>query len=198
MARLAAPLLALALASGAVSPLAHAATVTYPTTCRRTVEVLSWSPAEGPPARFVADAFRDRTTTALFIGLGSTATGFWSAEGGDTDDACDDCQTLDLVETRFDGTRKVHRVLGPKDPTTKASQHARVLAALWSLAAQKVWSPAALDAGFSAATPTPKADEAPSHFVSVRSKGHPRVVYDLRATTSMCWCIYKFTSWVLP
>lgn len=175
------------------------ATVDYPTVCRRSVEILQWRPEKGPPARFVADAYRARTATALWIGLGSTKTGFWSVQGGDENDACDDCQVLDLVETRFDGTRKVHRLLGAKDPTTKSAQHARVLATLWALAAKGVWSPAALDTGFVATPGVSAGGSNPPFAVSVASKApHPRVVYDLRATTSMCWCVYGFSSRLAP
>ena len=177
---------------------ARATTVDYPNFCSRSVQVIVWSPAKGPPARFVADAFRARTTTAMWIGLGSTKTGFWSVEGGDANDACDDCQILDLVETRFDGTRKAYPVLGAKDPSEKTAQHARVLAVLWSLVTKKVWSPTALDATFVATAGAGTAGADPPYAVSVATKGHPRAIYDLRATTSMCWCEYRFGSHVAP
>ncbi len=189
-----APALAL-LVLGLTPGVAAAATVDYPSACRRSVEVVTWSPAKGPPARFIADAFRARTATAVWIGLGSTPTGFLSVQGGDANDACDDCRVLDLVETRFDGTRKTYSLLGAKDPSEPTAQHAKVLAALWSLAAKKVWSPDGLDAAYTATPGVSKtAGDDPPYAVSVVAKGHPRVVYDLRASTFMCWCEYRFTS----
>src|SRR4051812_11167624 len=80
-------LIAVAMATPALAlSSSDAAVVTYAgNACHRTVDVIQWTPAAGPLARFVADTFANNDETGLWIGLGRTKTAFWSVEGGDDD-----------------------------------------------------------------------------------------------------------------
>lgn len=203
MLRLPAPLWRAALFSVAVlAPAltprpAAAAVVSYDGSCRRTTDVLQWTPQKGAVARFIADTFATSTRTGLWIGLGRTDTAFWSAEGGDPNDACDDCRVLYLVETKFDGTRKRHTVLGEsqKRPAGAAAQKAQVLAALWKLA-KKTWPADKLTQDYTMTAGKPPAKDPtadPAYTVQVAIKNGAKLRYDLGAKTSMCWCMYDWT-----
>ncbi len=177
---------------------AAAATVSYQGMCGRTVEVEQWTPQKGAIARFVADAFANSSHTGLWIGLGRVGTSFWSAEGGDPNDACDDCRSLNLVETRADGTRRLHTVLGSTDYARSGSDAAArkeiVLAKLWKLASS-TWPADKLTQNYSITVGKPLAnapDEDPPFTVKVHAQGAFEFRYDLGASTSMCWCLYEW------
>lgn len=139
--------------------------------------------------------------TGVWIGLGRVGTSFWSAEGGDSNDACDDCRVLRLVETRADGTRKRYDVFAGDDrlrvgtdPASVVKDH--VLANLWKLAAT-TWPTDKLVQDYTLTLGRPNAEgigAADMFAVDVKAKGAFHVRYDFGATTSMCWCVYDWTA----
>ena len=176
---------------------ATAATVDYPGRCQRSADVVQWTPKKGAVARFIADTFAS-SSTGLWIGLGRSGTTFWSAEGGDASDACDECRELRLVETSAGGKRKVHTVLGSADLTRigpdAAAQKAHVLATLWKLAS-KTWPADKLTQDYTLTTGKPPAndpDGAPPFAVKVTAKDTFDIRYDLGAKKLMCWCTYDW------
>lgn len=186
------------LATLADSPKASAASVEYTDMCRRDVNVVQWTPQKGPIARFVADTYIRNHQTGVWIGLGRVGTSFWSAEGGDNNDACDDCRSFYLVETRADGTRKQHALidwqnreqLGP-DP---AAQKAHILSRLWQLA-DHTWPADKLMQDYTLTLGQPDANDAKNELkfaVRVATKNVLDLRYDFTAGTSMCWCIYEW------
>lgn len=181
----------------AFSP-AHAATITYEDRCARTVNAVQWTPQRGPIARFVVDTYLSDRSTGMWIGLGRIGTSFWSAEGSESSDACDDCRTLHLVETRADGTRKRYQVDGTElrrgtdiDPS---AQKNRILANLWKLAGNK-WPADKLTQDYSVVFGHPETSAKqgqPVFAVHVKAKGAFDLRYDYDATTLMCWCTYDW------
>lgn len=187
-----------------VAPAASAAVVSYEGRCARTIDVVQWTPQKGAVARFIADKFAS-SGSGLWIGLGRTRTTFWSAEGGDPNDACDDCRELHLVETRSDGTRTRHKVFDSairgRVGSTPAAQKAHILGRLWKLA-RTTWPAANLAQDYTVKTGRPPAkhpDRDPSFTLEVTAKSVPgkaaaardqlRLRYDFNAKRSMCWCI---------
>lgn len=199
---------AAALLPVAVAPAASAAVVSYESKCFRTIDVVQWTPQKGAVARFIADTFASSGKTGLWIGLGRTRTSFWSAEGGEPNDACDDCRELYLVETRRDGTRKRHTIFDSairnRAGATPAAQKAHILATLWKLA-KTTWPAAKLTRDYTVKTGLPPAkhpDRDPTFAVEVTGKAASgkvasgekplRLRYDFNAKTSMCWCFYDW------
>jgi hypothetical protein len=62
-----------------------------------------------------ASSFVGGEGDGLWVGLGYTEAGFWSAEAHPPDDACEGCETLDVVVTGFDGKRRSFPVIGTAD-----------------------------------------------------------------------------------
>lgn len=175
---------------------AFAAEVGYHGACRRDAQVVQWSPKKGAIARFVADTFASNDKTGLWIGLGRSGSSFWSAEGGDPNDACDDCRELYLVETKSDGARKLHPVFKAADHPDKDAEarKALVLRKLWKLA-RTTWPADKLtqDYTFTAGRPPAKDPEGDPPFAArVERKGTFDLRYDLGAKTEMCWCFYEW------
>ena len=170
----------------------------YSDMCLRDVGVLQWTPQKGPIARFVADTFANSTQTGLWIGLGRAGTSFWSAEGGDVSDACDDCRSLSLVETRADGTRKEYAIIGPDEyaraSADPAARKAYVLGRLWRLAsstwpADKLAQDYVLTMGESGSGIS--GSQRP-FAVKVATKNAFDLRYDFSVSTLMCWCVYQW------
>lgn len=179
---------------------ASAASVSYEGMCARSATIIRWTPKEGAVARFVADAFAKDTQTGLWIGLGRDGTSFWSAEGGEPNDACDDCRILRLVQTRADGTRKVHKVFGAEDTarigSDPAARKAHVLATLWKLA-KDTWPADKLTQDYALAVGKPETNVSANQrtfAVKVFAKNKFDIRYEFGATTSMCWCFYEWNA----
>lgn len=188
------------LAVSAFASPATAASVSYDGNCFRSAEVVQWTPQKGPIARFVADTFMTSKSTGLWIGLGRSGTSFWSAEGGNSSDACDDCRVLRLVETRADGTRKRYELWNEEikrrvgvDP---AAEKAHILSELWKLSAGS-WPADKLTQDYSMTLGRPDAPNAkPSQIfaVSIQTKNTLNLRYDFASSPLMCWCIYDWKS----
>ncbi len=177
---------------------ASAASVEYSGMCQRDVTIAQWTPQKGPIARFVADTFIRAQQTGIWIGLGRSGTSFWSAEGGYTSDACDDCRSFYLVETRADGTRKQHALITSQDQTRLGSdltaQKAHILTRLWQLADQS-WPADKLKQDYTLTPGRPDAEDSrdeQAFAVRIVSKDVFDLRYDFAASTSMCWCMYEW------
>jgi hypothetical protein len=168
------------------------------------VEVVEWTPKSAPLARFVADTFASSTADGLWIALGRTKTAFWTVEGGLEDDACDDCRHLEVVETRFDGPRKRHVVLGRKDRERLGGEVAatkkHVLHALWAFA-DSTLPLDELDRTYVLTVGKPSGKDAsvdPRFTLEVAyDKAHP-LRWDFAAEPFMCWCEYEWKVRTLP
>ncbi len=168
-------------------------------------DLARWSPADGPPARFVAETFA-RGGGHQWLGLGYTADGFWSAEAGPGSDACDACSTLDLVLTRFDGTRRAFPVVSSLDRSHLEGQprdalRDLALQRLWHLAAT-VWPAPALKQTYAFRLPPKRAadgsvDPYPGWMGEASERGRWLLRFGLAADPIMCWCHYAWRGWAL-
>lgn len=170
----------------------------YSNGCQRSADVRQWTPQKGPIARFVADTFANSTDTGLWIGLGRAGTSFWSAEGGDTSDACDDCRSLSLVETRADGTRKEYAIISSDEyaraSADPAARKAFVLARLWRLASSK-WPADKLTQDYVLTMGEPGSGISGNKrpfTVKVATKKAFDLRYDFSGSKLMCWCVYQW------
>jgi len=192
------------------APTARAETVTTSGLPARQCSALSadlarWSPADGPPARFVAEAFA-RGDGHRWLGLGYTDDGFWSAEAGPPNDACDACGNLDLVLTRFDGTRHGFPVVGLADRSRLEGQPPAALRdlalqRLWHLAAT-VWPAGGLKQTYAFRLPPKRAadgsvDPYPGWMGEASERGGWLLRFGLTADPIMCWCHYAWRGWAL-
>ncbi len=163
-----------------------------------------WTPAAGPAARFIADAFTGKGSD-LWIGLGYTDAGFWSAEAHAPNDACDACTMLDIVVTGFDGKRRALPVITSADRSRlEASSPEELksftLASLWRLAA-KDWPVAKLQQDYQLRyAPNRDADGLSDPYpgwmveTSVSTKWQLR--FALRVESHMmCWCMFGWRGW---
>lgn len=177
---------------------ASAASVKYDGECFRSAEIVQWTPQKGPIARFVVDTFLLDKGTGVWIGLGRSGTSFWSAEGSDVNDACDDCRVLHLVETRADGTRKRYEIWDRSNHREAgmdaAAEKAHMLAALWKLAGG-VWPVDKLTQDYSLKLGRPDAPNASANqmfAVEIQTKNVLNLRYDFGVSKLMCWCRYDW------
>jgi hypothetical protein len=82
-------------------------------------DVRRWTPAEGPLASYVADAYLHRQG-ALFVAIGYDAKGFWSAESDSGNDGFNDASSLWLRHTTFAGERKSYKLHQANDEPEEA------------------------------------------------------------------------------
>jgi hypothetical protein len=168
-------------------------------------DLTRWTPAAGPPARFVAESFV-RSDAHQWLGLGYDGDGFWSAETGPRNDACDACSTLDLVLTRFDGTRRAFPVVSSLDASRLEGQppEARrdlALQRLWHLAAT-VWPASTLKQAYAFRLPPKRAadgsvDPYPGWMGEASQRGGWLLRFGLSASPFMCWCHFGWQGWAL-
>lgn len=183
------------LASGAP---VSAEEIEYRDNCAVSVQTKQWTPQKGPIARFVVDTFLASRAGGVWIGLGRSGTSFWSAEGGDVNDACDDCRALRLVETRADGTRKQYDIwsqeISNRVGADAAAQKAHMLAALWKLSGA-TWPTDKLTQDYSMTLGRPGASIASTKqnfAVAIQSKNTLNLRFDYEASKLMCWCVFDW------
>ncbi|NUP05787.1 MAG: hypothetical protein HOW73_06980 [Polyangiaceae bacterium] len=168
-------------------------------------DIERWTPAEGPAAAYIADAFMQHGGS-LWMALGYDDTGFWSAEGYAAD-ACDDCDQLDLVHTTFSGTRTSFSVLTSelRDKSRSADDPAATLRAgikqrLFSLAA-KTWPVTKLSHDYKLELPKHDADGKIEKFTGWMAEVKKKDGFLLRfgpvGHPHMCWCDQSFTGYTL-
>jgi hypothetical protein len=163
--------------------------------------VIRWTPADGPPAAFLAKHFVEGGGNTL-ITLGADATGIWTAET-DSDDACgDDCSELYLVHTGFDGKRQPHLVASASGMHDVAPE-ARFLAAkqaLFALAAGP-WKVAETTQDYRLVLPKRSAEGVLERytgwFAEVRVAGKPGVRFGLATESMNCWCFDHWRAYPL-
>ena len=160
-------------------------------------QVERWSPAQGPPAAFLAQRFLDNGGESTLVVLGLDPAGVWTAELGAPSDACDDCDQLALVHTSFAGKRKRHLVadathLSELEPEAR---RARVKQALFRLAAGP-WRVSELSQRYRLTLPRHDAEgrleRYTGWFAEVAAPDRPALRFGVRSESQMCWC---FPSW---
>jgi hypothetical protein len=161
-------------------------------------DILQWTPADGPAATFIADAF-ERSGASLWVGLGYDASGFWSAESAAASDACDDCNYLDLVHTSFTGTRTVYAVVD--SVTTPATSLRQALKTrLFGLAASR-WPVARLSHDYKLRLPKRDPEGRIEKFsgwmAEVSKRGGFLLRFGQTSTSSMCWCSDDWNGYAL-
>jgi hypothetical protein len=164
-------------------------------------EVLKWTPADGPPASFIADAFLDHGGS-LWMALGYDESGFWSAEGY-WNDASDEGGGLVLVHTSFSGKRRSSPVaaydLAQKHPD-RAELRKAIKARLFTLAAG-TWNVEKLSHDYKLKLPKHDAEGRIETFTGWMAEVSRPGGFVLRfaptASTFMCWCDYSWTGYAL-
>ena len=168
-------------------------------------DLARWTPAAGAPARFIADAFT-RGAGDLWIGLGSTDAGFWSAEAHSPDDACDSCAELDIVVTGFDGKRRSFPVITSAEQARLAggspdAVKTLALVRLWHLA-KTDWPAEQLRQDYAMRIAPRDAAGASDPYpgwmaeATVRGKGPLRFALRVEGHV-MCWCEFAWSGWSL-
>jgi hypothetical protein len=151
-------------------------------------EVLRWTPADGPPAAFVASTWTTTSGNVLVL-LGADGAGFWTAEIDAGSDACDDCRRLHLARTAWNGRRTRHLVV-EADALRELGvdeQRGRVKRGLFAL-----WPATGL-------AQTYRVEMAPHDaegrlgrytgwFAGVRVPDRPGVRFGVQYEPTMCWC----------
>lgn len=164
-------------------------------------EVLRWTPADGPMAAFVAKQFEAHRS--LWIGLGYDAKGFWSAEGDTGGDGCDDCSTLNLVRTSFDGKeRKVFKVGAGLDeePGTTEERQLAIKKKIFTVAAGPL-DVKALKHDYTFTLPKHdeegKIEKFTGWFAEVKKKDGGVLRFASVSESYMCWCIQHWRGYTL-
>jgi hypothetical protein len=159
-------------------------------------DVLSWTPSAGPLATFLADEFERAGN--LFVALGYDANGFWSAEADTGSDACDDCSTLRLVRTSFDGKERKTFVVGQGldlEEGTAAERRQRLKTRVFKVAASEL-NLKALKHDYKLELPKHDAEgrieKFSGWFAQVKKKDGALLRFALVNESQMCWC---FPSW---
>lgn len=167
----------------------------------RTAKFRKWTPADGAPARFIAQVTMAADGNE-WIGLGYDDRGYWAAEIT-TNDACDHCETLALSRTGFDGKRKVIPV------TTfdgGMGDEKAILAKLFRIANAGEWDVTKLrhDATVQLAPRKPDgtvvnfpAGQTAGWMVEARKPGLFQLRFAEIEESSMCWCISHFSGYAL-
>ncbi|MFO0547081.1 MAG: hypothetical protein U0271_01770 [Polyangiaceae bacterium] len=155
--------------------------------------VMRWTPAEGPPATFIADTYM-RLGGNTFIGLGYDATGYWSAEATRGSDPCDDCSFLSIVHTGFDGKREFYPVGQGVDfdpQQSPAERRKSIKQKIFTLAAGPL-DFKSLRHDYRLTLPKHDADGQIARFtgwfVEVETKDKPLLRFGVWAESFMCWC----------
>jgi hypothetical protein len=165
-----------------------------------------WTPEAGPPARFVADAFAS-AGSGLWVGLGYTDAGFWSAEASAPNDACDTCDELNVVVTAFDGKRRSFPVITTADQQRLAMSppgtlKTLALTRLWHLAG-KDWPVARLQQDYRLRYAPNRntdglSDPYPGWMAETSMPGKGLLRFALRVDEQvMCWCEFGWHGWSL-
>lgn len=160
-------------------------------------EVERWSPAQGPPAAFLAQRFLDNGGQSRLVVLGLDRTGVWTAELGAPSDACDDCDRLALVHTSFSGKRSRHLVADASqlNELEREARRARVKQVLFKLAAGP-WQVSELSQRYRLTLPRHDVEGRLERYTGwlaqVEVPERSTLRYGVRNESQMCWC---FPSW---
>ncbi len=159
-------------------------------------DVLVWKPSAGSLANFLADEFERAGN--LFIALGYDANGFWSAEADIGSDACDDCSTMHLVRTSFDGKERKTFVIGrgrDQEEGTPAERRKKLKTRVFKVAASEL-NVKALKHDYTLELPKHdaegKIEKFSGWFAQVKKKNGALLRFAIVNESRMCWC---FPSW---
>jgi len=169
--------------------------------CNRAMSVETWTPAQGAPARWVADRLRDGGCDVVMV-LGASAEGSWTVEGT-VMDASGYCHA-DLVLTKKSGWRVSHRLLDANDEVMDVSKeaHQKILARLWRMANDQTWPATSMTrptkVTLSSYDPDDPSSRYPGYLVRVEDAPRHRL-YDYRLDEEhmMCWCFHSWSTRVL-
>jgi hypothetical protein len=165
-------------------------------------DVRRWSPADGPLASFVADAYLE--SSSLFVGLGYDRRGFWSAEADSGVDACDDCSTLRLVRTTFRGEREsfvVGQGAEHEPGLTRDERRARIKQKIFAVAASSLVV-GDLRHDYTLGLPKHDADGTIERFsgwfAEVKKKKDGALLrFAIVSEPHMCWCTPRWVGYTL-
>jgi hypothetical protein len=197
------PFFAATLALSTFAPPASSASLTVGAgTCGFELEAVEWTPTNGAVARFVAVTFAHNQRDGVWIGLGTTKTAFWSAEGTYDSDLCyDTCRSLYLVETRLDGSRRRHLVARNLPLATTPAEEdtlvAQLLPALFRLA-KKTWPIAELRRPKAITLGASTSAGPPPFAVQVALENGTRLRYVLSAKLTGCSCEMTWSAALAP
>ncbi len=164
-------------------------------------DVRRWTPADGPLASFVADAYLQ--SSDVFVGLGYDKGGFWSAEADTGGDACDDCSTLRLVHTSFAGRREsfvVGQGADREPDLTREERRAKIKQRIFAVASSKL-PVAELRHDYALTLPKHDAEGTIERFsgwfAEVKKKDGALLRFGIVTESQMCWCFPKWVGYTL-
>lgn len=164
-------------------------------------DVVSWDATKDLPANFIADQYGP-SSGGLLIGLGYDDEGFWSARS-DSEDACDLCNSLDLVHTKWSGVETSYEVMSSNERNELAQDPKAtrdlVKQRLFSLA-KTTWPVEKLRRDYALETPKHDAEGQIENFTgwfaSVKAGGH-ELRFAQVAENVMCWCMGRWKGYAL-
>jgi hypothetical protein len=189
--------------SGELKPPAGSPPDAFVSCASASAEVLRWSPAAGPLASYVTDAYLDKTD--VFIALGYDSAGFWSAEGDPGNDGCDSCGRLFLRHTGFDGKQLSQHQIGQgldndPDRDDAKARRAAIKQKIFAVAKGPL-DVAALRHDFTMSLPKHDADghidRFSGWFAEVKKKDGAVLRYAIVSSSFMCWCSSSWRAYTL-
>lgn len=187
--------------SGQLEPKAGSPPDTFVSCAFASAEVLRWTPADGPLASYVADAFL--TKGDVFIALGYDARGLWSAEADPGTDACA-CSRFYLRHTSFSGERLSSHLIGQGSESDEQTDPLKRRNGI----KQKVFTVASgpldvtsLRQDFSIALPKHDAEgtieKFSGWFAEIKKTDGALLRFAIVSTPTMCWCNSTWKAYTL-
>lgn len=164
-------------------------------------DVVKWDATKDLPANFIADQYVP-IYGGLFIGLGYDDDGFWSARS-DSEDACDLCNSLELVHTTWAGVETTYEVVSSRERSDLAQDpkatRELVKQRLFALA-KSTWPVEKLHRDYELTTPPHDADgkieKFTGWFANVQAGSH-QLRFAQVADSVMCWCMGRWKGYAL-
>jgi hypothetical protein len=187
--------------SGELKPPKGAPEDTFVSCAHASADVLRWTPAAGPLASYVADAYLANEN--VFIVIGYDARGFWSAEADPGTDACG-CSKLYLRHTSFSGERLGSHALGQGSESDPEQDQARrrdaIKQRIFTVAAGPL-DVAALRQDLTLGLPKHDAEgnieKFTGWFAELKKKDGALVRFAIVSTPFMCWCDSSWKAYTL-
>lgn len=187
--------------SGELKPPKGAPEGTFVNCAHESAEVLRWTPAAGPLASYVADAYL--ASQNVFIVIGYDARGYWTAEADPGTDACG-CSTLYLRHTSFAGERLSSHTLGRGSEADTEQDQVKRRDAI----KQKIFTVAkgpldvsALRQDLTLTLPKHDAEgnieKFTGWFAELKKKDGALVRFAVVSTPFMCWCDSSWKAYTL-
>jgi hypothetical protein len=165
-------------------------------------EVLRWSPAAGPLASFVTDAYLEKDS--VYVAIGYDAQGFWSAQADPGGDGCDDCSQLFLRHTAFSGKVLSSHLVGEGsnlDQEPDATKRRNAIKQRIFTVAKGSLDLTALRHDYELSVPKHDADGAiekfSGWFAQIKKKDGALLRFAIVSTPFMCWCDSSWKAYTL-